>query len=64
VVTLPDSVLKFGTNLPPHKVLPVELPVPPWPLGVMTLKNRAISPVAQLFLDSAREVVKPLLNRK
>jgi DNA-binding transcriptional LysR family regulator len=63
LVTIPDSVLKFGTNLPPLKVLPVELPVPPWPVGVMTLKNRTISPVAQLFLDCAREVVKPLLLR-
>jgi len=63
LVTIPVSVLKFGTNLPPLKVLPVELPVPPWPVGVMTLKNRTISPVAQLFLDCAREVVKPLLHR-
>ena len=63
LVTIPDSVLKFGTNLPPLKVLPVELSVPPWPVGVMTLKNRTISPVAQLFLDCAREVVKPLLHR-
>jgi DNA-binding transcriptional LysR family regulator len=64
LATIPDSVLKFGASLPPHKVLPVELPVLPWPLGVMTLRNRTISPVAQLFLDSAREVSKPLRNRK
>jgi DNA-binding transcriptional LysR family regulator len=64
LVTIPDSVLKFGANLPPHKVLPVELPVPPWPLGVMTLKNRTISPVGQLFLEAASEVAKPLMNRK
>jgi hypothetical protein len=43
--------------------LPVELPVPTWPLGVMILKNRTISPVAQLFLDCAQEVVKPLQHR-
>jgi DNA-binding transcriptional LysR family regulator len=64
LVIVPDSVLKLGTNLPPLKVLPVELPVPPWPVGVMTLKNRTISPVAQLFLDCTREVVKPLLSQK
>jgi DNA-binding transcriptional LysR family regulator len=57
LVALPESVLKFGTNLPPLRVLPVELPVSPWPVGIMTLKNRTISPVAQLFLDCAREVV-------
>jgi DNA-binding transcriptional LysR family regulator len=57
LVALPESVLKFGTNLPPLRVLPVELPVSPWPVGIMTLKNRTISPVSQLFLDCAREVV-------
>jgi DNA-binding transcriptional LysR family regulator len=56
LVTVPASVLQFGANFPRFKVLPVELPVPPWPVGVITLKNRAISPVAQLFLDCAREV--------
>ena len=57
---IPDSVLRFGTNLPPLKILPVELPVPPWPLGVMTLKNRTISPVVQVFLNYAHEVVRQL----
>jgi hypothetical protein len=33
-------------------------------LGVMNLKNRTMSPVAQLFLDATRAVVKPLLNKK
>jgi DNA-binding transcriptional LysR family regulator len=64
LVTIPSSILKFGAALPPLNVLPVELPVPPWPVGFMTLKNRAISPVAQLFLDSAREVVKPAQDGK
>ena len=34
--------------------------MPPLPVGIMTLKNRTISPVAQLFIDCAREVAKPL----
>ena len=59
---IPDSVLRFGTNLPPLKILPVELPLPPWPLGVMTLKNRTISPVVQVFLNYAHEVVKQFLD--
>jgi hypothetical protein len=59
---MPDSVLRFGANLPPLKILPVELPVPPWPLGVMILKNRMISPVVQVFLDYAHEVVKSSLD--
>ena len=53
-------MLRLGTNLPPLKVLPVKLPIPPWPVGIMTLKSRTLSPVVQLFVDHTREVVKPL----
>jgi DNA-binding transcriptional LysR family regulator len=60
VSILPRSMLRFVTNLPPLKVLPVELPIPPWPVGIMTLKSRTVSPVVQLFLDRAREVAKTL----
>jgi hypothetical protein len=40
--------------------LPVELPMPPLPVGIMTMKNRTISPVTRLFIDCARELAKPL----
>ena len=40
------------------KVLPVELPIAAPPISVITLKNRTLSPVAQLFLDFAGEVTK------
>jgi DNA-binding transcriptional LysR family regulator len=59
----PASLLRFGANLPRLKILPVDLPVPPWPVGIMTLKNRALTPVVQLFIDCAREVVRPLVNK-
>jgi hypothetical protein len=29
-------------------------------MGIMTLKNRTLSPLARLFIDCAREVAKPL----
>jgi hypothetical protein len=35
------------------------LPIQPRPVIVVTLKNRTISPVAQLFIKCAREVAKP-----
>jgi len=60
----PRSLLHFGANLPPLKILPVELPMPLLPVGIMTLKNRTISPVAQLFIDCARGLAKPLAKRK
>ena len=46
------------------KALPIKLLVPPLPVGAVTLKNRTLSPLAQLFLKGAREVAKPLANTK
>jgi DNA-binding transcriptional LysR family regulator len=60
----PTSSLRFPTPHPALKVLPVELPVARVPNGIITLKNRALSPVAQLFIEHAREVAKPLAKRK
>jgi hypothetical protein len=53
-------MLRFPTRRPEIKVLSVELPMPDMPIGVVTLKNRTISPVAQLFIECAREVAMPL----
>lgn len=45
------------------KVLPVNLPIRPWPLSILTLKNRTLSPVAERFIGCAREVVKSMADR-
>jgi len=34
------------------------------PVGIVTLKNRTLSPVARLFIALARDVAKPLAKRK
>ena|SRR5438270_1045067 len=57
---LPTSVLWFNPARSSVKVLPVKLPATPWPIGIITLKDRTISPVVQLFIDCARAVAKPL----
>jgi DNA-binding transcriptional LysR family regulator len=61
---LQESALRFPTRLPEIKVLPVKLPMDDMPIGVVTLKSRTVSPVAQLFIENAREVAKPLAKRK
>jgi DNA-binding transcriptional LysR family regulator len=38
------------------KVLPLDLPIAASPISVITLKDRTLSPVAQLFIDFVREV--------
>jgi DNA-binding transcriptional LysR family regulator len=58
------SVLRFPVERPELRALPVELPIADAPLGIVTLKNRTLSPVAQLFIEQAREVAKPLAKRK
>jgi DNA-binding transcriptional LysR family regulator len=61
---LPGSYLKFNGKRFGLKSLPIKLPVPRQPAGVVTLKNRTLSPLAQLFIKCAREVAKPLANTK
>lgn len=60
LTTFPGSILEFSPQRRKFKALPVELPIPPWPVTITTLKNRTISSVAQVFLASAREVAKRL----
>lgn len=59
VTLLPTSLLHLAKHLQ-LKMLPVELPTFPRPIGILTLKNRMQSPLVQLFIDRAREVAKPL----
>jgi len=40
------------------KVLPIELPAHRSPVGIVTLKNRTLTPVVQLFVQCARDVAK------
>jgi DNA-binding transcriptional LysR family regulator len=61
---LPRSVLRFPTKHPFIEELPVELPIASGPIGIVTLKNCTPSPVAELVVESAREVAKPLAKRK
>jgi DNA-binding transcriptional LysR family regulator len=44
------------------KILPNVLPMEfsaPWPIVILTLKNRALTPAVKLFIDFAREVTSP-----
>jgi len=40
------------------KILPVDLPVRPWPVAIVTLQNRTLSPVVKLFTEFARDFTK------
>jgi DNA-binding transcriptional LysR family regulator len=55
----PASTLRLSGKRLGLKAVPVDIPIQPGPIGIVTLKNRTISPVAQLFIDCARKLAKP-----
>jgi DNA-binding transcriptional LysR family regulator len=59
ITMLPASVVRVSKHSP-LKLLPVVSPKVFRTVGIMTLKNRMLSPLAQLFIACAREVAKPL----
>jgi DNA-binding transcriptional LysR family regulator len=56
----PKSVAQFCSM----KELPVKLPVRPWLITMVTLKNRTLSPIVGRFIECAREVAKELAKKK
>src|SRR5262245_37030110 len=58
VATMPESAFDLAADRFGLKILPLELAVPRWPIAVVTLRNRSLSPVVNLFLDCARAVAK------
>jgi DNA-binding transcriptional LysR family regulator len=60
----PESVFTFPAAHPFIRKLPIELPIVSGPIGILTLKNRALNPAAHLFIEAARELAKPLARRK
>jgi DNA-binding transcriptional LysR family regulator len=59
ITALPGSVLRIYRKRHSLKELSIELSVHP-PVAVVTLRNRTLGPVVQLFIQCAREVAKSL----
>lgn len=59
----PGHVLAFSPKRPPIKILPVKIPALSAPTGIFFLKNRTLSPLAQLFIAVAREVGSQLAEQ-
>ena len=45
------------------KALPIDLPVWPWPVAIVMLKNRTVSPVVELFIEHVRAFTASLAKR-
>jgi DNA-binding transcriptional LysR family regulator len=60
VTMIPASALLLNSPRAGLKVLPVAIPRWDHPTAILTLKNRAIGPVAQRFMQCVRDVAAPL----
>jgi len=57
---LPSSVLRHNAKQWSLKALPIDLRVKQRPVAIVTLKNRTVSPVVQLFVEQLRAVAKTM----
>ena len=57
---VPESVLQFPGANQSLRRLPIDLAETRRPIAIITLRNRTLNPVAQLFIDGARELAARL----
>jgi DNA-binding transcriptional LysR family regulator len=54
ITVFPASVLRFNWDNLGLMALPVELPPQTWPIAIVTLRHRVLTPAAQLFCSQLR----------
>jgi DNA-binding transcriptional LysR family regulator len=62
IAAMPLSLLKFAPQRDAVAVLPIKVSTRPNPVGIVTLRNRTLSPAACLFIEKTRDVIRPLKN--
>src|SRR5262249_12394989 len=56
---LPRNVLHYCAQNLSLRTWPIDVSIQPYPVGIVTLRNRTINPAITLFIECAREIVKP-----
>jgi DNA-binding transcriptional LysR family regulator len=64
LTVIPEFTLRLPGRDPMLKALPVELPGARRTMRIISLRNRSLSPLAELFIDSMRALAKPLAKGK
>jgi DNA-binding transcriptional LysR family regulator len=64
LTVIPEFTLVLPGRDPSLKALPVELPGARRTMRILSLRNRSLSPLAELFIDSMRTLAKPLAKGK
>jgi DNA-binding transcriptional LysR family regulator len=60
---VPNSALRFGGKDMRIKALPVQTSMPPAPVGIITAKDRTLTPLAERFIECTRKVAGLDLGR-
>jgi DNA-binding transcriptional LysR family regulator len=60
ITAMPRSVAHFKSLT----ILPLDLPSRPWPVNLVTLRNRTLSPVVDRFIESARDFTRPMREQR
>jgi DNA-binding transcriptional LysR family regulator len=63
LMVVPASMLSLPAKHESLQRVPVELPTTRRQMGVITFRNRTLSPLAQMFIDTARDIAKLLAKR-
>ena len=58
LTALPRSMLRLNPEFRSLKPLPIKLPDPGFPVAIVTLKDRTLTPAVELFLDALRKHIK------
>jgi len=63
VSVIPISMVRvFNAKMPAVKVLPIDLGIQARPVAIFTLKNRTLSPAAELFIKCVRATAKSVFS--
>jgi len=63
IASIAQSALTLHTDRHPIKMLPVELPDLTTPVGLITLKDRTLSPAVERFIGHVRAFTRPMHKR-
>lgn len=64
ITTFPKTTFELYSERFSLKTLPVELPSVPWPVVLVTLRNRTLSPVVERFIDHVCNFTKSLAGEQ
>jgi DNA-binding transcriptional LysR family regulator len=64
VALLPESLLRFSGKRLSLTALPVNLPPQRSAVGIISVKNRTLSPLAERFIECARQIAKTVPGKR